>query len=251
MKLDSDNKKMLIRSDQTESTKGKNVVVDDSVAPRMIKPKNPEVGLWKVNARRRQAPRPKPIVSMFLEKYTSCKADNVFNRLGGIKRPRYPSRPTSHGRRQGNSYDRRPYFAMDLTYGGCAPPIYPHFPSWGFNPWAPYPTRPACYFQPDWIPAGPMYRKSLLEKGIRFNQEVRPRDANVIRGNDERLVLGTSNSRRRHNANGIVHRGGKKFVWVPVRRVESNSIKSSDDLDVSNALKLGEHQSAASVENRP
>ena len=59
MKLDSDpfpiniiafdNKKVLIRSDQAEFAKGKNVIVDDNVAPRMIKPKNLEEGVWKVN----------------------------------------------------------------------------------------------------------------------------------------------------------------------------------------------------------
>ena len=102
MKLDSDpfpinmveleSKKMLIRSDQTESAREKNVV-DNSAPPRMIKPKNPEIGVWKVNGGRRQAPRPKPIVSMLLEKYTSRKAKNVFNRFGGIKCPRTPFGP--------------------------------------------------------------------------------------------------------------------------------------------------------------
>ena len=55
IKLDSDlfsinvvelkSKKMLIQSDRTESAREKNVV-DDSAPPRMIKPKNPEVGVW-------------------------------------------------------------------------------------------------------------------------------------------------------------------------------------------------------------
>ena len=147
MKLDSDpfpinmvefeNKKMLIRPHQTESAKGKNVVIDDNAPPRMIKPKNPEVGVWKVNGRWRQAPRPKPTVSMLLEKYTSCRAGNVFNRLGGVKRPRSPSGPSNQERWGRNSYDQQPRFPMQLVYWGCAPPMYPHFPPWGFNPWAP------------------------------------------------------------------------------------------------------------------
>jgi hypothetical protein len=37
--IDFDNKKMLIRSDQTESTKGKNIVIGNNAAPRMIMPK--------------------------------------------------------------------------------------------------------------------------------------------------------------------------------------------------------------------
>ena len=62
MKLDSDpfpinvmefeGKKMLIRSDQTESAKKKNTV-DENASPRMIKPKNPEVGMWKVNGKKK------------------------------------------------------------------------------------------------------------------------------------------------------------------------------------------------------
>ena len=52
--------------------------------------------MWKVNGGRRQAPRPKPTVSMLLEKYTSRKTNNVFNRLGGNKRPRSPFGPRGH-----------------------------------------------------------------------------------------------------------------------------------------------------------
>ena len=98
--VEFENKKMLIRSDQTESAREKNIV-DISAPPRMIKPKNPEIGVWKVNGGRRQAPRPKPTVSMLLEKYTSRKTSNVFNRLGGNNRPRSPSGPRGHEQWQG------------------------------------------------------------------------------------------------------------------------------------------------------
>jgi hypothetical protein len=37
--IDFDNQKILIRSDQTKSFKGKNVVIDDNSASRMIKQK--------------------------------------------------------------------------------------------------------------------------------------------------------------------------------------------------------------------
>nr|XP_040249777.2 uncharacterized protein LOC120967226 [Aegilops tauschii subsp. strangulata]XP_040249780.2 uncharacterized protein LOC120967228 [Aegilops tauschii subsp. strangulata]XP_045086459.1 uncharacterized protein LOC120967224 [Aegilops tauschii subsp. strangulata] len=125
MKLDSDafpinvvkleSKKMLIRSDQTEFARKKNAV-DDNASPRMIKQKNPEVGVWKVNGRRKQAPRPKPPVSMLLEKYTSRKTSNVFNRLGDNKRLRSPSGPGGHEQWQRNLYDQQPYIAMEPTY---------------------------------------------------------------------------------------------------------------------------------------
>jgi hypothetical protein len=66
--IDFDNKKILIRSDQTESTNGKNVVIDINAAPRMIKPKNTEVEVWKVKEKNNQVPKPKPTVSMLLKK---------------------------------------------------------------------------------------------------------------------------------------------------------------------------------------
>jgi hypothetical protein len=43
------NKKILVHMDQAETTKGKNVVVSDDLRNRMIKPHNPEVGVWKEN----------------------------------------------------------------------------------------------------------------------------------------------------------------------------------------------------------
>jgi hypothetical protein len=88
---------MLIRSVQTGSARGKNSVVDHSAPPRMIKPKNTEIGVWKVNGKNNQAPRPKPTVNMLLKKYTSRKADNMCNRLGSNKRTRLPSRHGGHG----------------------------------------------------------------------------------------------------------------------------------------------------------
>ena len=230
---------MLIRSDQAESARGKNVVVDDNAPPRMIKPKNPEVGVWKTNERKRQlAPRPKPTVKQLLDKYTSRKANNVFNRLGGTKRPRSPSGPGGYEHWRGNSYDQQPYFVMEPAYWGGAPPVYPQFPPWGYNPWAPYPTGPACYFQPEWISPRPMFRPDMHEKRARFNQEARSHDAIVARGN--RLPV--------HRADDQNYRGDRQRVWVPVKRAESKSV-SSEDLDAAHGPKLGKHQSAKGVVN--
>jgi hypothetical protein len=57
MKLDTDpfpvgmvelkHKKILVRMDQAETTKGKNVVVSNDLRNRMIKPHNPEICVWK------------------------------------------------------------------------------------------------------------------------------------------------------------------------------------------------------------
>jgi hypothetical protein len=59
MKLDTDlfpigmvelmDKKILVRTDQVEMTKGKNVVVSDELRNQMINPHNPEIGVWKEN----------------------------------------------------------------------------------------------------------------------------------------------------------------------------------------------------------
>jgi hypothetical protein len=59
MKLDTDpfpvgmveleQKKILVCTDQVETTKGRNVVVSDDLHNQMIKPHNPEVGMWKEN----------------------------------------------------------------------------------------------------------------------------------------------------------------------------------------------------------
>src|SRR4051812_31218560 len=54
--IEVEKNKMLIRSDQTESAKEKNLV-DNNAPPRMIKPKYPKVGVWKFNGTERKAPR--------------------------------------------------------------------------------------------------------------------------------------------------------------------------------------------------
>jgi hypothetical protein len=62
-------KKVLVRTDQAETTKGKNVVSSDELRNRMIKPHNLEVGVWKENVLQKSAKRVKPTSAMFIEKY--------------------------------------------------------------------------------------------------------------------------------------------------------------------------------------
>jgi hypothetical protein len=79
MKLDTDpfpislveleHKKILVRTDQAEMTKGKNVVISDNLCNRMIKPHNPEIGVWKENVQRKPAKSVKPTSAMLIEKY--------------------------------------------------------------------------------------------------------------------------------------------------------------------------------------
>jgi hypothetical protein len=53
--VDLEGKRILVRTNQAETTKGKQVVVSDELRNRMIKPKSPEVGVWKENIWRRLA----------------------------------------------------------------------------------------------------------------------------------------------------------------------------------------------------
>jgi hypothetical protein len=79
MKLDMDlfpigmvelmDKKVLVHTDQAKMTKGKNVVVSDELRNRMIKPHNPEIGVWKENVLQKLAKRVKPTLAMLIEKY--------------------------------------------------------------------------------------------------------------------------------------------------------------------------------------
>jgi ribosomal protein S17E len=45
--IDFDNKRVLIRSSQAESTKGKNVIASDEYITKMVKPRGPEIKVWK------------------------------------------------------------------------------------------------------------------------------------------------------------------------------------------------------------
>jgi hypothetical protein len=62
-------KKVLVRTDQAETTKGKNVVVFDELCNQMIKPHNLKSGVSKENMQRKLAKRVKPTSAMLIEKY--------------------------------------------------------------------------------------------------------------------------------------------------------------------------------------
>jgi hypothetical protein len=46
-----DGKKVLVRPFQDKLTKGKEIIIGEERQPRMIRPKNPEIGRWKKNER--------------------------------------------------------------------------------------------------------------------------------------------------------------------------------------------------------
>jgi uncharacterized OB-fold protein len=90
MKLDTDpfpvgmveleQKKILVCTDQAETTKGRNVVVYNDLCYRMIKPHNLKVGMWKV----------KLTSAMLIEKYQrQLEEDRRYRVARGIKWDRF------------------------------------------------------------------------------------------------------------------------------------------------------------------
>jgi hypothetical protein len=216
--IDFDNKKILIWLDQTESTEGKNIIIDNNAAPRMIMPKNLEVEVQKVDERKRKlALRPKPTSKQLLDKYTSCKANNVFSRLRGAKLHRSHSRPGGHERWQGNSYDQQLYFPVEPACWSCPPPIYPQFSLRDFKHWASYRTRPRGYFHPKYIMSRPMFRRDMHEKRDRFSPNVRLNEVVVIHDNDKKPISGISSLHGRCGAGDRNYNNDCKRMWVPVR----------------------------------
>jgi hypothetical protein len=87
MKLDNDplqvnmntveleGKKVLVCPSQTESAKGKDVVMGEERQPRMIRPKNLEIGQLKKNERSKPRSRPKSTFNILMAKYRDGKAN--------------------------------------------------------------------------------------------------------------------------------------------------------------------------------
>jgi hypothetical protein len=100
MKLDTDSfpiglieiehKKILVRTDQAETTKGKNVVISDDLCNQMIKPNNPEIGVWKENMQRKPAKRVNHMSAMLIENYQQqLEEDRRYRVARGIKWDRF------------------------------------------------------------------------------------------------------------------------------------------------------------------
>jgi hypothetical protein len=47
--VELEHNKILVRTDQAKTTKGKNMVVFDDLRNRIIRPHNPKIGVWKEN----------------------------------------------------------------------------------------------------------------------------------------------------------------------------------------------------------
>jgi hypothetical protein len=88
--INIEEKRVLVCTDQAESTKGKKVLVSNQLKLRMMKPKNPEAGVWKENVQKKARREWQPTSSFLMEKYARQRQRSVFDRLGGYKRKRSP-----------------------------------------------------------------------------------------------------------------------------------------------------------------
>jgi hypothetical protein len=88
--VELEHKKILVRTDQAETTKGKNVVISNDLRNRMIKPHNPEIGVWKENVQRKLVKRVKPTSAMLIEKYQrQLEEDRRYRVARGIKQDKF------------------------------------------------------------------------------------------------------------------------------------------------------------------
>jgi hypothetical protein len=83
-----DGKKVLIRSSQAESTKGKEVVIGEERQPRIIRPKNSEIARWKKNKRSKPQSHPKATFNILMAKYRDGKVDIMGHKIRPSDFPR-------------------------------------------------------------------------------------------------------------------------------------------------------------------
>jgi hypothetical protein len=88
--VELEHKKILVHTDQAETTKGKIVVISDDLHNWMIKPHNPEIGAWKENVQRETVKRVKPTSAMLIEEYQrQLEEDWRYRVARWIKRGRF------------------------------------------------------------------------------------------------------------------------------------------------------------------
>jgi hypothetical protein len=103
--IELDGKKVLIQPSQVELTKCEEVVIGEVRQPRMIRPKNPEIGRWTKNEGSRPRSRPKVTSDVIMAKYRDGKADIMGHENRTIRFPwirlvllRHEARPATSPR---------------------------------------------------------------------------------------------------------------------------------------------------------
>ena len=114
------------------------------------------------------------------------------------------------------------------------------FPSWGFNSWVPYATRPHGPFQPS-----SNFREYLPDKRARFYRDNRPSDAITVQEGHGSSAVAACNANRRDGAGPVRGKGfsgssSLKSVWVPIKsRGNTSSVACGDDSSIVPGLKIG------------
>jgi hypothetical protein len=89
-------KKVLVWSSQTESTKGKGVIIGEERLPRMIKPKSLKGGQWQKNEGGKPQQRPNATFDILVDKYKEGRASIRGHENGTIRNTK-PNSPVSLG----------------------------------------------------------------------------------------------------------------------------------------------------------
>jgi hypothetical protein len=92
-----------------------------------------------------------------------------------------------------------------------------------------------------------MYKPYLQERRAPLNQKVRPNEAILIRGSNEKPILRTSSSWGRHSAHGKNYNNDCRRVWMPVKYAKPQYVKILEESDASHGLNVGEHRSAEGI----
>jgi hypothetical protein len=105
--INFEEKKILVCTNQADSTRGQNVIVLDEPRARMLKPQNAELGVWTVNKERKRHSMVKPTSDLLLEKYArQSQRRSVFLRLESHKRGRPPTLTSPHDLEERQEIDR-------------------------------------------------------------------------------------------------------------------------------------------------
>jgi hypothetical protein len=67
--INFEEKRVLMHTNQADTTRGKRVVVIDELKRRMMKPKNPKVGVWKHNVQGETRHKWRPTSDFLMDKY--------------------------------------------------------------------------------------------------------------------------------------------------------------------------------------
>jgi hypothetical protein len=83
-----------------------------------------------------------------------------------------------------------------------------------------------------------MYKPYLQERRAPLNQKVRPNEAILIRGSNEKPILRNSSSWGRHSAHGKNYNNDCRRVWMPVKYAKPQYVKISEVSDASHGLNV-------------